>query len=87
MTSERDTIVQQIAQLQARLQQLDTNAPVASTSQLPSVPSLPGTGKRAKKNGMLGPLPPALAAAPKRHIALLFSCVSHLSKLPFKKPC
>jgi tRNA pseudouridine38/39 synthase len=82
MTSERDTIAQQIAQLQARLQQLDTNAPVASTSQLPSVP---GTGKRGKKNGMLGPLPPALAAAPKRHIALLFSCVSLLSKLLFKK--
>ena len=78
----------QIAALQAQLASLTNSAstpsstpPVASTSALPvPAPEKPALSpsafknlKRQKRGTVTGPLPPALAAAPKRHIALLFS--------------
>ncbi|BGP39442.1 pseudouridine synthase deg1 [Rhodotorula kratochvilovae] len=79
---DRAKLVQQIANLQHRLAQLDAASPPASTApsaessraSTPSGTSL--TGKRARKAAQQndrGPLPPSLANAPKRHIALLFS--------------
>lgn len=62
---QRQAIVQQIISLQAKLTQLDSTNP---SSARPSA----GTGKRSKKAN-IGPLPASLAAAPKRHIALLFA--------------
>ncbi|GAA5909785.1 hypothetical protein JCM8208_005458 [Rhodotorula glutinis] len=81
---QRAKLVQQIANLQHRLAQLDTAASSTSTTPAPSDhstrPTAPAkpllTGKRARKAALLHdrqPLPPSLANAPKRHIALLFS--------------
>ncbi|BGP24122.1 pseudouridine synthase deg1 [Rhodotorula toruloides] len=85
---ERALLVQQIQNLQHRLAKFDNReAPsnssdpptpasgIASTS-LANSPKLPAplVGKRARKaQAATGPLPPSLANAPKRHIALLFS--------------
>ena len=82
-----DQLQAQIAALQAQLASLTPNpaqpasaSPVASTSVLPSMPDKPSMStsalknlKRHKRGTVTGPLPPALASAPKRHIALLFS--------------
>ncbi|GAA6058272.1 hypothetical protein JCM3770_004334 [Rhodotorula araucariae] len=79
---DRAKLVQQIANLQHRLAQIDAASPPASTAQsaessrasTPSGTSL--TGKRARKAAQHAgrdPLPPSLANKPKRHIALLFS--------------
>ncbi|BGP31513.1 pseudouridine synthase deg1 [Rhodotorula toruloides] len=85
---ERALLVQQIQNLQHRLAKLDNedtpSSPsetltqptgLASTSKANSPkPPAPLTGKRARKaQAATGPLPPSLANAPKRHIALLFS--------------
>ncbi|GAA6064462.1 hypothetical protein JCM10212_002125 [Sporobolomyces blumeae] len=83
---ERARLVSKISALQARLARLDAEAPVPAPPVPSGGPSEPtsadssgrGTpllGKAAKKARQeeIGPLPPSLAAAPKRHIALLFS--------------
>lgn len=85
----RAKLVQQIANLQHRLAQLDSTSSSSSsgsttTPQTDQPTRLPPpdkpllTGKRARKAALLvdrQPLPPSLANAPKRHIALLFSSV------------
>ncbi|BGO98870.1 Pseudouridine synthase [Rhodotorula toruloides ATCC 204091] len=85
---ERALLVQQIQNLQHRLAKLDNEDPPSSPSETPTPapglastskanspkPPVPLTGKRARKaQAATGPLPPSLANAPKRHIALLFS--------------
>ncbi|GAA5926092.1 hypothetical protein JCM3775_005200 [Rhodotorula graminis] len=78
----RAKLVQQIANLQHRLAQLDLASPSSSSTTEPETdqatppPKPILTGKRARKAANLHnrqPLPPSLANAPKRHIALLFS--------------
>ncbi|GAA5989354.1 hypothetical protein JCM5350_005685 [Sporobolomyces pararoseus] len=80
---ERLKLVSKIAQLQKELFRLDANLPPGildppmqdspiSTSS--SISDLTGkAGKKARRKEEIGPLPPSLANAPKRHIALLFS--------------
>ncbi|GAA5956476.1 hypothetical protein JCM3765_003456 [Sporobolomyces pararoseus] len=81
---ERLKLVSKISQLQKELAKLDqTNLPAGileppkqdspiSTSSSSS--DLTGkAGKKARRKEEIGPLPPSLANAPKRHIALLFS--------------
>ncbi|GAA5871418.1 hypothetical protein JCM8547_002660 [Rhodosporidiobolus lusitaniae] len=81
---ERGKLLAQITNLQKRLAQLDardgidsspsSSAPGTPASDAPAPANPLLTGKRARKSAaVLGPLPPSLAAAPKRHIALLFS--------------
>jgi tRNA pseudouridine38/39 synthase len=81
---ERLRLVSKIAQLQKELAKLDqTDLPAgilepprfdSTTSGASSGSSSPRgkAGKKAKQEE-IGPLPPSLANAPKRHIALLFS--------------
>ncbi|GAA5994675.1 pseudouridine synthase DEG1 [Rhodotorula paludigena] len=79
---ERAKLVAQINNLQRRLALLDgadtsplpPASPAASTPDESRAGSPALTGKRARKaQAVTGPLPPSLANAPKRHIALLFS--------------
>ncbi|GAA5904808.1 pseudouridine synthase DEG1 [Sporobolomyces salmoneus] len=82
---ERLKLVSKISQLQKELAKLDRTDPPASVFEPPrpdsttslssaSVSSEPRgkAGKKARQDE-IGPLPPSLANAPKRHIALLFS--------------
>ncbi|GAA6039146.1 hypothetical protein JCM8097_005348 [Rhodosporidiobolus ruineniae] len=80
---ERAKLVAQITNLQRRLALLDAadNSPTSSTAGTPADSDAPSDAaptllnKRARKAAARvdGPLPPSLASAPKRHIALLFS--------------
>ncbi|KAK4046294.1 pseudouridine synthase deg1 [Microbotryomycetes sp. JL201] len=71
---ERAAIAEQIAQLERRLKRLDTHhaAPDAPLHE-PQMLQRPGSAAITGHPGKMGPLPPALARQPKRHIALLFS--------------
>ncbi|GAA5956078.1 hypothetical protein JCM10213_005266, partial [Rhodosporidiobolus nylandii] len=84
VSGERGKLLAQINNLQRRLALLDANdSSPSSAAESETAPSPPKhgkspllTGKRARKAAKAeatGPLPPSLANAPKRHIALLFS--------------
>lgn len=75
---ERDQIQKQIAQLQQALDSLSAGGITASTSRSSSLPAsqtpaILSKRQRRAQSAQIGPLPPILAAQPKRHIALLFS--------------
>ncbi|GAA5892418.1 hypothetical protein JCM5296_003593 [Sporobolomyces johnsonii] len=83
---DRAKLVAQIKNLQSHLARLDGTLPPADVrtppepaspaASLPPTPPAPTpTSKKARKarQDQIGPLPPSLANAPKRHIALLFS--------------
>ncbi|GAA5920304.1 hypothetical protein JCM1841_004518 [Sporobolomyces salmonicolor] len=82
---DRAKLVAQIKNLQSHLARLDRTLPPddvrtppepAALAASPTSPPPAPTGKKARKARQdqgVGPLPPSLANAPKRHIALLFS--------------
>ncbi|KAM0789068.1 hypothetical protein ACM66B_003131 [Microbotryomycetes sp. NB124-2] len=95
MGDERAAIAKQIAELQQRLAQLEPAASSSGTSARAPPKDSKTTTRALNRSsvastghpGVMGPLPPALARQPKRHIALLFSYEGwEYSGMAYQKP-